>query len=333
MRTACSTLALGLLALTAAGQDMEAFFAGRAPLVLDPSRGGFDPGGQVSLIHQDQWLQVPGTWRAAHLTAQWSIRNARKQVNAWFGVGLAALNEKHGIPGSHHASAGLMPAVHLRSGRRSFLSAGMELRWTNDRMGEGGAWGSQYDGLRYDAGLPSGEPGGATDHSWAEARVGVSWTLKRDVESAHRRERNLLVVGMAADHLGRLLLRESGGPPPALPIRATTYILGELPHEIWENGFFSGDLIGHVQGTAFTGRINVYAGKHLDNTMRSEGGPMRLGFKAGLGYRVQDALLVNAALDVGRTTVGLAYGWAVWPHNSLVAGRRSFELLVQLRSI
>ena len=58
---------------------------------------------------------------------------------------------------------------------------------------------------------------------------------------------------------------------------------------------------------------------------------MHIGFKAGLGYRLHDALLVNAAMDVNRTTLGLAYGWAMRSTDRLAAGRRTVEVLLQVR--
>jgi hypothetical protein len=324
-------LALALCAALRA-QDSDPFFAGRAPLLLDPSRAGFSPGVSASFIHQDQWLQFPGAWRSDVLSAEFCARNTRKSVDAWFGVGFLAALDRQGMVGSRLSSVGLAPAMHLRAGQRSYLSAGLEVRWANRVLGDGtGAWGSQYNGLRYDGSLASGEVWGSDAQSWVEARAGLSWTLKHDAESARRRERDILVLGVAADHLGMLLLQEGGVPPPIIPMRFTAYALAEIPHEIWDNGFFAGEVIGHVQGPFHTSRLNVYAGKHQLNSVRTEGGPMLIGFKAGLGYRLQDALLVNASIDVGKTTFGMAYGTSLINRNTLAAGRRTFELMVQFR--
>jgi hypothetical protein len=222
--------------------------------------------------------------------------------------------------------------MHLRAGQRSYLSSGMEVRWVNGAFNDGaGEWGSQYDGIRYDASTTSGEQWNMSNTSWFEARVGLSWTVKQETERQRRRARDLLVVGVSADHLGRMIVHESGAPPPESPMRFTAYILGEAPHEIWDNGYFAGELIGHVQGPFYTARVNIFAGKHLLNTTRRPEGPALLGFKAGLGYRLQDALLVNAAIDVGKATFGVAYGWSVGNPNTMAAGRRTFELMLQLR--
>ena len=138
-------------------------------------------------------------------------------------------------------------------------------------------------------------------------------------------------AGIAADHLGRLRLSEGGTLPQEAPIRLSGYVLGELPYAPWDDGFFAAELIAHAQGPFRTGRFNVYAGKHLLNRVRQENGPAQIGFKAGLGYRLQDALLVNAAIDLRKATIGLAYGWSVFNRNPMAAGRRTFELFVQMR--
>ncbi|MBK7481915.1 MAG: type IX secretion system membrane protein PorP/SprF [Flavobacteriales bacterium] len=313
-------------------QDADHFFSGRSQMLLDPSRAGLDAGGRVAFIHQDQWLQLPGSWRSEFLSVDWCARNTKKPVSSWLGLGFLARQEQQGGQGSRLASLALVPAVHLRAGSRSYLSLGMEVRWVNGTTGVWpGTWGSQYNGQVYDAALPSGETSAIGESTWLESRAGISWTLKQDRESAHRRERNKLVAGLAADHLGRLTIQQEGAFPSAPPMRFTAYALGELPHQIWDDGFFAGELIGNMQGTSYAARFNVYAGKHLLNVLNDEGGPMHIGFKAGLGYRLHDALLVNAAMDVNRTTLGLAYGWAMRSTDRLAAGRRTVEVLLQVR--
>lgn len=313
-------------------QDTDPFFAGRSPLILDPSRAGFSPGAQVSFIHQDQFLQLPGAWRSDLLTIDVCARNTKKAVRSWLGVGLSIARDLQGLVGTRNTSMGVMPAIHLRSGRRSFLSAGIELRGLHQVMGDAnGAWGSQYDGKRHDAGIDSGERWMGTTQAWLGTRAGISWTLKNDLESPRRRERDLLVVGVSADHLGRIQLSDGGMPTTDIPLRSTAYVLGEAPHEIWDNGFFAAEIIGHAQGPFRTARVNVYAGKHLLNRTGTPGQPL-IGFKAGIGYRVQDALLVTAAIDVGRGTLGMAYGWAFIHRDGQASGPRTFEVLLQLRA-
>jgi len=320
------------IAAVVQAQDSDPFFAGRSQLLLDPSRAGFSPGARITLLHQDQFLQFPGAWRSDVINAEWCARNTKKTVRSWLGIGFNVMRDRQGLLGSRSSSIGVMPAIHLRTGQRTFLSTGIEIRWVDHVFGDAtGAWGSQYDGTRYDAGIASGEERTAATRRFVEARAGLSWTLKRDAESARRRERDLLVLGVAADHVGQLVVQDDGLPTSPIPVRMTAYILGESPHEIWDDGFFAGEVIGHMQGPFHTGRVNIYAGKHTLNKVRATGGPLLLGFKAGVGYRFRDALLVNAAVDVGRTTFGVAYGWSVVNVDTYASGRRTFELLLQLR--
>lgn len=330
MKHAVSIALLCLVSATLRAQDADPFFAGAGEVLLDPSRAGFAPGAGATVIHQDQWLQLPGAWRNDLLSVDFSARNTKKQVNSWLGLGVIAARERQGAGGARLTSMGLVSAVHLRTGPRSFLSSGMELSYVNGAFGEAtGEWGSQYDGSRYDATIASGETWTTDVNTWMEARAGLSWTLKQEAESPRRRERDVVIVGVAADHLGRLLLREGSYAAPTAPMRLTAYGMVEVPHGAWENGYVAGELIAHYQGPFRTGRMAIHAGKHLLNTVSSS--TLRAGFKAGLAYRFQDALLVNAALDLGKASCGLAYGWAVLNGKTQAGGRRTFELMVQFR--
>ena len=86
-----------------------------------------------------------------------------------------------------------------------------------------------------------------------------------------------------------------------------------------------------MQGPFRTARLNLYAGKHFSNSLLADHGAASVGFKAGIGYHFQNALVVNAALDRGRATLGMAYGLPSFNRDERISGRRTFELLLQLR--
>ena len=119
--------------------------------------------------------------------------------------------------------------------------------WSSGTSGnDQGTWANQYVDGQYNSALPSGEPVEPRSAQWAEVRAGISWSLKGDGESPRRRTRDRLIAGIAADQLGRTTIREEGPGLGATPVRFTGYVLGELPHPWWENGFFSAEVISHV---------------------------------------------------------------------------------------
>lgn len=313
-------------------QDPDPYFSGRAPSLLDPSRTGHAPGVEASALHQDQWMRMPGIWINDVVQAGFNLRNHRRQAHSWMGLGIRLGRDRQDLAGGRLAYAAVAPAMHLRAGQRSYFSSGIEVRWTSALYNAAqGAWGSQYDGLRYDPSLPSGEVWEADAYTWISARAGLSWTLKQEPESPRRAVPDLLVAGITADHLGRLMLTGSGVPAPEIPVRYTAYVLGQVPHEIWDNGFFAAEVVAHRQGPFHSGRIGLFAGKRAAHLPRGPGDPVQLGFRTGMGYRLHEALLASASVDLGRMTFGMAYGWSVFNRNALVAGRRTFELLVQVR--
>lgn len=317
----------------AGAQDGDPFLVSPGHVLLDPSRAGFAPGVQASVIHQDQWMQMPGVWRNDLLNVAWCARNTKRSVDKWLGVALTAGRDRQGVEGLRRTLVGLMPAVHLRTGPRSYLSAGIDVRLVSTATGEAtGAWGSQYDGSRYDAGIPSGETWSTDVGSWVENRIGLSYAMKQEAESPRRRERDAVVVGITVDHLGRMMLREPMQAMAPLPMRFSAYGMVEVPHGIWNNGYFSGELVAHHQGPFNTARLGLLAGKHLLNSTASPERSLPVGFRAGLHYRYRDALLVSGALDFGRATISMAYGWGMIGKNSALAGRRTYELMLQVYS-
>lgn len=325
-------LVLLLLSGAACAQDIDPFFGTRVRMLMDPSRTGAQTGGQVSLVHNEQWLQLPGAWRSDLLAAELALRNNKRARHSWLGIGLVAMNDRTNAGRTRVAAVGLTPSVHVRSGRHSRLSFGLELRWMNGRSGGAeGTWASQYDGNRFDPSTPSGETWNTTRSTWAEARSGLSWSLQRSHGSARQQERDVLVIGASADHLGHFLLRADGTVPEGPPLRITAYAIGEMPHEIWDDGYFSAEVVGHLQGPFRTGRLNVFAGKHAPGVAGTEERPKGIGFKVGAGYRYRDALVASAAIDHGLLSFGLAYGWASTGRGAPTSGRRTMEAMLQVR--
>lgn len=318
--------------LLLAAQDADPFFAARVQPLLDPSRTGFTPGGSVGLVHQQQWLQMPGAWKHAGVAGALSLKNTKRQVHSWIGIGLRAEQGSQQATSAKYSTLGMAAAAHLRTGSRSFLSAGLGLGQAAMQHGEpAGSWASQYDGTRYNPSAPSGESWPASNRSALEASAGFSFTLKQEVESALRKERDRFTAGVAATHLASMPLAEQGARLEPPPLRLTAYVLGELPFPGWDNGFFAADLIGHWQGPFATGRINAWIGKHLNNSVRTADRQMLLGFRGGLGYRLRDALLVSASAELNSLTFGMAYGWSVLGGDQLAAGRRTAEVMLELR--
>ena len=328
-----ATFAVGsLFAFLLRAQDGDPWLATCAPMQFDPSRTGWDPGGRVSILHGVQWIGTPARWRSDALLAELCMRNTKRVVGSWFSAGLAADQDRMPSESNRLSSVSISPAVHLRSGKQSYLSVGIGVRWSSGTSGnDQGTWASQYVDGQYSSALPSGEPVEPRSAQWAEVRAGMSWSLKGDGESPRRRTRDRLIAGIAADHLGRTTIREEGPGLGATPVRFTGYVLGELPHPWWENGFFSAEVISHAQGTFSTARASLYLGKHTLNVPRNEGAPAPSGFKVGVGYRLNDALLTSVQVERGAFTFGSAMGWALAGGDGLAKGRRTVEALVQVR--
>lgn len=319
------------LVLPVHAQDPELLMSGRVLPVFDPSRTGFAPGVQLAMVHTSRRADLPKAWNADAFLAEWCARNPHKVTRSWLGFGLLVKRDVQPAPGSRIISPGIQVATHLRTGERSFLSAGIGAHWV-DRMttAPDGAWASQYMNGLYDPSIASGEVTGTFRSQVVEGSAGLSWTLKQEEESALRRERELLVVGVSLDHLGQLVLRNEGDQPETRPWRTMAYVQGELPMP-WNNGYLSGEVIGLLQGPFHSFRVNAYVGRHLLNSIRREGGPLPLGYRAGIGYRYRDGLLLSALLDLQRLSFGLAYELPAFRSVDLPTGMRSVEVIAQLR--
>jgi len=313
-------------------QDVDPFFAMHFQTMLDPSRAGSDQAFSCAFMHRDQWSGLDGPYRTNGLVLEHAIGMGSGPRKAWLGLGATFTDDRMGGRLFRNQQLGFAPSVHLPVSKRDHLSFG--LGFTLDQFTSGvltGSWAGQYDGMRFIAGAPSGESFDRIEQFTTGFCTGVSFTRMTEPDLLHQEERPAWVIGIAVAHLAPNTLQQAPLELYASTARYTAYVLKSIPLSIWPQGTLQAEMVAHAQGPHTTARINLTLGREVFRAQRISETSATTGFRIGVGYRYQDALLVNAAFERLGVKVGFAYGWSIGRADRAINGPRTSEIFIGLK--
>ena len=320
-----------LFASKANSQDPDLFFATRAASLIDPSRTGAASGTQLSFIDRTQWQRLDRPFRTQLLALEHGSRG-RSEHSLRPGFGLFLLNDKAGPLGYRRTAIAPRSAIHLPVSANGTLSFGMSAELDQWILGDvQGQWASQYDGGQYDPGIAAGENFQAGTMTTLGLGTGLSYSAMTEAGPQKRSRTPWLVIGASAARLAQIQLGSSanGLAMPTVRYSAHAAVSAPVASRLFERIFF--ESVYHRMEPHTTLRVNLAVGNPPFQGARISDRTRSVGYRFGIGYRYRDAILVNASLELLGLSVGLAYGWAPYTEDRLVAGARTAELFLQYR--
>lgn len=147
-----------------------------APLQQNPALAGALYGVQATINYKDQWRAIGTPYKT--FAVGYDMRLTKKRNTSGFLVmGAHLFNDKSGDSQMGTTQGNFTLGYHVQLDEFNTLGAAIQpgffQRSINYQFLQ---WGNQFDGLNYDASLPSGEAGGATSFTKYDLGAGLLWT-------------------------------------------------------------------------------------------------------------------------------------------------------------
>ncbi|MGL5889036.1 MAG: PorP/SprF family type IX secretion system membrane protein, partial [Bacteroidia bacterium] len=158
-----TTAALLLFAVTVSAQDFHYSLFNMAPLTVNPAlTGNFTGDLRIINNYRTQWSAVSKPFVTYSFGADMPFqnKNKRKSTRDFFAAGFNANVDKAGSTGLVNNSFCLSGSYNksLSGNNNSFFSFGFQAGFNQRSINlTESSWGRQFDGLAYDASLPTGE--------------------------------------------------------------------------------------------------------------------------------------------------------------------------------
>lgn len=274
------------------------------PLELNPANAGSEYDIRAGLNYRTQWASV--TEPFVTMMASYDM-NFKKSKTGFFAGGIHIFNDKAGDSKMNQTQANLAIAYHVYLNEKNTLGAGFQGGYFQRSINMSNlSWGSQYDGLRYDDQIASGE---STDLSSVKAidfSSGINWTYRKGERYMTGNDHMLLITGVSIQHINKPKTEYNDIINDPLYYRWIGHFNGIigvpnspisfLPSVVYlHQGSLNEIMVGANFGYKFK-----EASKYTGNM---KGGTIGLGAQ----YRLKDAFVITSFIEIANYTVGVSY--------------------------
>jgi type IX secretion system PorP/SprF family membrane protein len=296
------------------------------PLALNPAFAGAVDDIGAHLIHRSQWSSIGDPFRTTGATFDTRLGRNRQTTSAHAGqlsLGVSFLSDHAGAMKTTRAD--LAVAYHVFLTPNSIIGAGITTGLLQTVMdGASGEWASQYDGIRYDPALPSGEAADTRGHNAFDLGGGLLYTLWATGQGVPD-DRSSLNIGLSGQHLGRPAISADG--TDRLPVRWSAFINGR-----WKFGrsqtYIDPGAYYHRQGPGSQLLAGSYIGHRFGPQRAFQNEAIQLCVQLGAFYRLDDAVVAKALFQWDAYSLGMAYDITVSSLARTNSGKGAAEIVL-----
>jgi len=311
------------------GQDVLFSQHQLLPLTVNPALTGTDGRYRAALGHRSQWRSIGVDFITS--TAAFDMRIGGSETGGGLGVGLMLFTDRAGDPSFATNQFNLSVAYSLALSDDSRISAGLNLAYDQRSVQAGaGQWASQYNGVRYDPGMASGEAFGDERLSAAHAGMGMAYHYDRNNGSRKAGKEFSLTAGASVFQLGQMEVTEANAMRHDFNARIIAFANAAM--DLGEGGFGiepsllyvnQGDYDLAMVGSYF--RYAIFDGKSFSSKSKP------LHAAVGSFWRTGEAVTTAVRVDWGDYTLGLSYDFTIGNITEAIPRTGAWEIAVVWR--
>lgn len=296
-------------------QDVHFSQIQESPLWLNPANAGFFTGKfRATANYRSQWQSMGNPYQTISVSAD-VIATKSKKSN--MGVGLFVFNDKAGVASLGSTQAQLHVNAIIKSGKKSKIAGGVYIGYSQFSANYAAlTYASQYNGIGIEQSLASGEKIGFTSMTHFDVGAGVNYELALSKQTIARNETSSLKIGVAVHHLNRPQQYFNNLTEDRVKMRFTGNVAARID---FEGSKFS--LLPSVVYLRQAKAQEIIVGTHLryrlKNGTKITGNITETALQFGLYYRINDAIVPQINLDMGKYAVGFSYDLNISKYKSV----------------
>lgn len=310
-------------------QDVHFSHMEFSPLTLNPALAGANSPMQGIVNYRSQWnsVAVPYSTIAASFDARFN-ENKRQKKGIMAG-GINFFNDQAGDLRVNTTTVNLNLAYHLILDQTSTLGLGIYTGYGQRSISpDGGKWGSQYDGMSYNAGLSSGETFGNPSFGYMDAGAGILYTYKDGEGYMTQNKHKLFNGGFAVYHVNNPSFSYIEKGTEKLYMRMSGFVNANIGIANTRGAILPG-VYYHRQKSAQEIFYGMYYKYNLTEGSKVTGFNKPLSMYVGLFHRFKDALVGKFMMEYDQFSAGFAYDINLSGLTVVSRAKGGFELFLR----
>ncbi|MGQ0827341.1 MAG: PorP/SprF family type IX secretion system membrane protein [Bacteroidota bacterium] len=159
-------------------QDVHFSQYDETPLLLNPANAGVQHDLRIVTNYKNQWQSVGASYKTFAVSADAKFLVQKKHQ---LGLGIDFFNDKSGDASLKSNQAGLSLSGIINIDKKNLISAGIMFGYAQRSISIANlSWGSQYNGMNYDANVSSGEPVALSSFAYPDMGAGIQYSYGAD---------------------------------------------------------------------------------------------------------------------------------------------------------
>lgn len=314
-------------------QDVHFSQIQESPLWLNPANAGFMNGYFRAVAnYRNQWMAMGNAFQTMALSVDGAALKTKKN-KAYLGLGLFVFNDRAGLAKMGSTQAQIHINGIIKTSKKSKLGGGVYIGFNQNSANYAAlTYGNQYNGKEIDNTLGNGEAVTYVSFLNSDVGAGLNYEFSSAAIDMLRDDIFSLKIGGAVHHMNRPIQKYASGSSYQLPMR----FVGNVQARIDVKGSKISvlpSLIYLRQATATEITIGTHIRYRFKNATKMTGISSETGLNIGMYYRMNDAIIPQVSLDMGKYAVGLAYDLNVSKFNQVSKMNGGFEIFVKFMTL
>jgi type IX secretion system PorP/SprF family membrane protein len=314
-------------------QDIHFSQIQESPLWLNPANAGFMDGYFRAVAnYRSQWASMGKAYQTMAISVDASMLKTKKN-KAYLGMGLFVFNDRAGVAKMGSTQAQLHINAILKASKKSKIAGAVYVGFNQNSASYASlTFANQYDGKDIDPSLGSGEAMAFTSFVNTDVGAGINYEFSSSNIDMLRDDIFSLKIGAAAHHLNQPVQKFASGSTYKLPMR----FVGNIQSRIDIKGTKVAILPSVIylrQGVASEITIGTHLRYRFKNPTKVTGVKSETGINIGVYYRINDAIIPQVNLDMGKYAIGVAYDLNISKYKRVSNMNGGFEVYLKFMSL
>ena len=278
-----------------------------SPLTLNPALAGANSPLQGIVNYRTQWRSVAGPYKTIAASLDGRFNENKRNKSGILAGGINFFNDKSGDLQVNTTNVNVNLAYHLILDVNSTLGIGIYSGFGQRSINPNdGRWGSQYDGMAYDAMTNSGETLNSNSLSYLDAGTGVLYAYKNKKGYMSQNKKLAFNAGFAMYHLNRPKYSFIDANNENLYVRFSGFFNAEIGIQNTRVCLLPG-IYYQQQGSAMELMYGIYYKYILNEGTKFTGFVPPMALSLGIFNRFKDAITAKVMFDFDQYSAGFSY--------------------------